>query len=432
MVAVLSPRVLLAQPEYHMYGIRNGSSLIELDTTTFEPTFVSELSIPGMQGLTYDPVNERLLTLSSNALVYSVDVPSGALTLVADFQEFYNGSNEPYVGLSFDQGVAPMRLYLLGNFFPTRLLSAPQDGPFFQAPMSFLFDQNEIRYAAVSTRPGDGLMFLLSTTDNALQIVDKQSGALIQLLAPINPNPVEDIAFHPLTGVLYGVSSNRLFEIDSVSGAGNVLRTYMGGELNPTDALAFVPIPPTPTPTPTATATATATSTATATPCPESLGQCVCGEMPLVLVDGAQVCAPVNTLTKRTIPDAPQVTVNGRRVTLYLEGFEAVTDDRILDILDGIQSQASMSKLVLAAKRRKKLSIRYETQIKRRGSRTLDNSLRITRRNKVTLRNVPAGRYTARYRVRIQRGDKVVGKSRLSPRTGFKVLGGIPRNRSVD
>jgi hypothetical protein len=149
-----------------------------------------------------------------------------------------------------------------------------------------------------------------------------------------------------------------------------------------------------------------------------------------VLLDGQQVCAPLSTLTRRTVPEAPQVSVTGRTVTLFLEDFDAVTDGRLLEILRRIRGQALLPETVLEARRTKKLSIRYETRIKRRGSRTLDNSLRITKRNKVTIRNVSAGRYTARYRVRIQRGDRVVGKSRLSPPTGFKMpprIGRLPR-----
>ena len=181
--------------------------------------------------------------------------------------------------------------------------------------------------------------------------------------------------------------------------------------------MAFIPVTPTPTPTP----TPTQTPTPTATICPTVSAECGCNQIPIDLDRGPSVCGPADTLTETTVPEPPEVQVGGSTVTLLLESYSAVSDGKRLDILTSDARANSFSSNDETAEARRKASIRYDVTLKNTASRARDGINKQSRRNQVSFRRLTPGSYTARYRVSIIRNQKVVGASKYSPRTRFKV-----------
>jgi hypothetical protein len=156
--------------------------------------------------------------------------------------------------------------------------------------------------------------------------------------------------------------------------------------------------------------------------CPTSPDGCGCNQIKIDLERKPDECGPIDTLTKKTVPDAPIIVTKGTTVTLILENFSAVSDGTSIEVLTaGARLETSLSDLESAEARRAKASIRYDVSIKNTSSRTRSAINKQSKRNQVSFRKLAPGQYSARYRVKIMRGKKEVGTSKYSPRTRFKV-----------
>ena len=413
----LLPNIALSDPIYHLYGITHLNKLVEIDPLDplLDQREVASFSSANMVGLEYDVGLDRIIGLDSSGNLYSVNQTTAATT----FLKVFTTTNGPFYGLGFDITVSPPRLYTFadGTQLPTLLVAAGRE-PFSELNTINYFGENLL---GLTIDPIGGALYGINNQfQQTLATVNKTSGALERKPNTL-PGNITGIAIHPSTGLLYGTSADgTLVQVHKTTGVSTTLKAYPSNQNVAVSDLAFIPVTPTPTPTPTA--TPTTTPTITPTPCPTTPNGCACNQVDLVLRGGDTVCAPVDTLTKRTVPDAPKPQVQGNSVTLVLEEFSAVSDGTSLDLLPSasVRGKTAFEEAVAEARRRK-ATVRYDVTITNTSSRTRDARNKQSKRNQVTFRRVPPGNYTSRYRVKIVRGNKEVGNSKFSPRARFKV-----------
>jgi hypothetical protein len=410
-----------AQPIYHLYGITPLNALVEIDPAdpNFEQRVVGTFSPSEMKGLEYDSFRNRILGLDITGQSYLVDQNTAATSSLSDFSPDLDPG---FTGLAFDAGASPPHLYVSQNGSDfNSVLRASDMGGLYEISNQFFYSASQLQ-RGVSIDPSDFALFTLRRDTlngfDQLTTIEKNQGGEIQSRTITGASNVAGMAFHPLTGVLYATTvDGTLVQLDKTTGAASVLKSYSSNQAVAVGDLAFIPVTPTPTPTP----TPTQTPTPTATICPTVSAECGCNQIPIDFDRGTSVCGPADTLTKTTVPEPPEVQVGGRTVTLLLESYSAVSDGKRLDILTSDARANSFSSNDETAEARRKASIRYDVTLKNTASRARDGINKQSRRNQVSFRRLTPGSYTARYRVSIIRNRKVVGASKYSPRTRFKV-----------
>jgi hypothetical protein len=387
----------------------------------FDQRIVGTFTPSSMNGLEYDSVRNRVLAMDTAGQTYTVDQNTAATSPLTDFSNL----GEPFfTALAFDGGQSPPKIYASQNGTENNLIVEGVDS-------SGLYDlSNQFFYSAfllnrgVSIAPNDFSLYAVRRDQfnglDRLISIEKVQGTVLQDFTIFGASNVSGIAFHPVTGVLFGTTeTGTLIQIDKTTGAASVLKSYASNENVAVRDLAFIPV--TPTPTPTNTPTPTLTPTPTATICPTFSAECGCNQKPIDLDKGSSTCGPADTLTKVTVPEAPTVVSGANTVTLILQNFSAVSDGKGIDILSSESALSAQPEEDAISEARRKASIRYDVTLKNTSSRTRDAINKQTRRNQVSFRKLPPGNYSARYRVTIIRNKKEIGSSRYSPRTKFKV-----------
>lgn len=116
------------------------------------------------------------------------------------------------------------------------------------------------------------------------------------------------------------------------------------------------------------------------------------------------------------IADPPEVSVEGNSVTIVMQKFSRAS-------LKQTQTSPARSVLLEPARRRR-LTIRYEVTAQGSDAIAEERRRKISKRNQITLKNLPPGSYTTGYKVRIKRGRTTVGETGTSPSAGFTVGSG--------
>ena len=148
-------------------------------------------------------------------------------------------------------------------------------------------------------------------------------------------------------------------------------------------------------------------------------GVCSCGT-PDTIVNGVVVCNMGSDSNGNNIPDrmdptvpsdetvtpdsellTPLAAVSPKKVTIYMQRFGHVL------LPPGVSGV------------KKGLSFRYVMSLKKRGDHS--RSIKVCRRNRITLDKLKPGNYRVKYRVEILRGQKVVKKTSFSPANSFTI-----------
>ncbi len=118
---------------------------------------------------------------------------------------------------------------------------------------------------------------------------------------------------------------------------------------------------------------------------------------------------------KVEIEKKPDVTVKKRRVTIVMQKFvlgPSASGFQIVPVSDPLETKGVVADL------KTKTHIGYA--VTTRGRKKFVDRLK-TKRNRVTLRNLPPGNYKVSYHAEMRKGPKVLAKTRESPRRSFMV-----------
>ncbi len=151
-------------------------------------------------------------------------------------------------------------------------------------------------------------------------------------------------------------------------------------------------------------------------------GLCGCGLIEDINADGEEICADNRQLTPNTeIENPPIVEVQEEEILIILEKFVNPTltlkkkkkkkknSERISGDKQSVEISAT------------KYKVSYEVQYSITGAKKKDITKLTTKRNELTLRNLPPGNYSLKYRVAINDNGTAVAKTRFSPTAEFSI-----------
>ncbi len=463
----LSTSVLLnasdssAQTQQWLYGISSTfdvnqmeiNSLVRINPVTFEQTVVGPITITGtsqpmiFRGIEFDPNLNRLLIGEQGGKIFQInqDTAVGSSPPVSDQSQFVGtllGLQSLAYQTAAGPGLPPLQLFAslapLADVSQAALRLAP-NGTDFTHPQPIDYGNFAAFRGGFAWRTSPPMLFADLAQDpsnSVLQEINLANGLPTgspQTEVDGLGNYITGLAFHPVTNQLFANTyGGALLRIDNIDAPlSDTVELSPAQPSNPNRAvfdLAFVPVTPTPTPTPTITPTFTPTP---APVCPSGLiTPCGCDRIEVRLSSGQTLCGPVDTLTKSSIPPAPEVTVRRRSIILVFKNFTAISDGRSFDLIarGGARIAAqfaggeSFSRIADRAAASRGLSLRYEVQITPRGNfRANQRISKLTKRNKLTVNKLRKGTYNVRYRVQILRRGKKVGSTKYSRSKRFRI-----------
>jgi len=149
-------------------------------------------------------------------------------------------------------------------------------------------------------------------------------------------------------------------------------------------------------------------------------GTCGCGQVEDVDDAGKLDCNPFRTVRPNTkISAPPQVEVTGRSVTIVLEKFTGASLKPVKPKDSSFALFDASEVFIEAAK--KKVSITYEIELQKSGSKKKDIQKKTSKRNEYTFKNLKAGTYSVRYRVTLTEKGKSPKQTKYSPKATFNV-----------
>jgi len=239
-VAVMAAVVGLAPGAVHaatLYGVGpfqafQAQDLFEIDTTTGEATLIGSTGLEQVVGMAWDEADSTMYAYTAQADLYSVDLSSGATTLVAAW-----AATVPEGGLAID--AAGIAYTANGTLLATVDLDTADlitVGPFGLAGddvsgLAFACDGTLFGYAKNGTLD-DALVTIDATTGEAT-LVDTLTGILGDAsMGGLDVDPDSDL--------LYLSDSTNLYTVDPLTASA----TWIGGHgVTGLGAIAFVPEP---------------------------------------------------------------------------------------------------------------------------------------------------------------------------------------------
>ncbi len=436
-----------AQTQWWLYGIGSGNTLIRIDPNTFVQTVVGTIT-PANQnnqffsGIEFDPLLNRTLVSDSNGHFYVIDQDTAvASEITPNFQPDVQSFAQENLVISPDPSYDIFASVESGGATLVGLAAARNsDGTFTTTPRQFSRQSGDLySYAWRSSPPAlFSVISYDSMTAYGIQELDPLYGFKIGSngsfpTEPSEAGAISGMVFHPVTTELFANSSNgALLKIDETQYLGDSVVVLSQPDINGAQRdLAFFPVTPTPTPTP--------TSTPTPSDCPSGvITVCGCDKIEFTLSDGTVQCAPVDTVTRRSVPPPAEVAVEASSVAVVLKEFSGISDGRRLLLLLNRSLRAHRFDLLelesqnddahsnsVERPNRNTLSLRYNVIVAPRGrdARRDQRTRLITKRNRITVRKLSPGTYSVRYRVLIFRGKNKVGRTRFSRNTRFKIRG---------